>query len=188
MSVIKTLLVLTAVQLTAKSGPELVEIHNTLAKEVDGNLVTRFADKAAAVKRVQKVIEAVKALPKYKVTDISSAKKTPSLADHANNAVVTPATKKAKAPAGDRTKDPRKMMKGDRPKADSADGKVLNKLEAATHPVKIADVAKALGRTDRQVRNSLSYLRRKYGFDISMLNGNSEAALKSKVPAQTASK
>jgi len=182
---IKTLLALTAVTLNEKAASELVTIHNTLAGEADVNLVNRFADKKTAVTRTLKMIDTVKALPKYK----APAKASPSIADHLNQAVENAASKKpskaAKATtseASTRTKDPRKLMKGERPKAGSTDGKVLGKLEAANPSVSVADIAKALNVKERQVRNSLSYLRRKYGFDISMLESNTVAALKEKLP------
>lgn len=89
---------------------------------------------------------------------------------------VEPVTKKAETKEEGEgrkvtTKAPQKQMKGDRPKETSTDGQVLIALEAAAgEQVEVEKIAKKLGVEVRQVRNSISYLRRRYGYDIQAIS------------------
>ena len=75
--------------LEAMKGPQLVALHNELAKEVDESPVKRFADKKAAVKRTWKLLEA---LPAPKQAPVAP-KQEPKMTEQKQEAP------KAKAPA-----------------------------------------------------------------------------------------
>lgn len=70
------------------------------------------------------------------------------------------------------TKEARYNMKRqETPKESTNDGKLYYALvqEHPNEEVKVSFLAKKLGRTERQIRNSISYLRRRYGLDIESL-------------------
>lgn len=136
------------------STADLLDFYN----EAAGKNTTKFASRAKGEQQVWKII-------KEDVEKVEAPKEEKPVAP-------APAPTKEDAEGRKvRVKEARKVMKGDRPKDTSADGKVLLALEAAKgEVVTIAKLAEDLGRTDRQIRNSISYLRRKYGFQIEAIN------------------
>lgn len=129
----------TAADLAKVATPDLLAFYN----ETTGKATKKFASRAKGEAQVWAVVEA-KLAEQVPERDSSLPRKV-------------------------RVKVARKVMKGDRPRETTADGKVLLELEQRGATT-IAALAAALGRTERQVRNSISYLRRKYGVEIESIN------------------
>jgi len=148
-----------AADLTKVETADLLDFYN----EATGKSTTKFASRAKGEQQVWKII-------KEDVEKVEAPKVEKPAAP-----APAPTKEAAEKEEGEgrkvRVKEARKVMKGDRPKDTSADGQVLLTLEAAKgEVVRIDEMAKQLGRTDRQIRNSISYLRRKYGFQIEAIN------------------
>lgn len=139
------------------STADLLDFYN----EATGKNTSKFASRTKGEQQVWKMIkEDVEKMESPKVEKPAAPAKK---------------VEKAEKQEGEgrkvRIKEARKVMKGDRPKDTTADGQVLLALEAAKGKVvRIEELSKTLGRTDRQIRNSISYLRRKYGFQVESLN------------------
>lgn len=70
-----------------------------------------------------------------------------------------------------RTQGALKTMKGDSPKKETEDGKIYDILmENIGTEIEFKTLMEKTGRTDRQVRNSVSYLRRRYGLEITAID------------------
>lgn len=146
-----------AADLAKVETADLLDFYN----EATGKSTTKFASRAKGEAQVWKMIkEDVEKMEAPKVEEKPAAP-----------APTKEVTKEDAEGRKVRVKEARKVMKGDRPKDTSADGQVLLALEAAKgEVVRIDELTEALGRTDRQVRNSISYLRRKYGFQIEAIS------------------